>query len=179
MMTHTRTAAPDTPADSHTDPGPTPRPTPRPSVPAELFMDQTSILVISANKGINRMVSHALQGERGARVTSRTASLIDMADGKTGGSVASVNRHDIIVFDLTGAPGEMAALARLTRSRGQGTHYLAMSYDTLPLDTARDLVEAGVDHILPLRDIRPDLLDVADLRPAIAQAEARRTAPQG
>ena len=140
----------------------------------DAFIEQTSILVISANKGINRMVSHALNGEPGARVTGRERSVIDMAENQA----PFVNRHDIVVFDLTGAPGELDALASLTRGRGHDTRYLAMSYETLPLETAQALVAAGVDELLPLTNIRPDLLDVADLRPAIAAAEARRAAAQ-
>lgn len=145
------------------------------TLPPDLFLEQASILVISQNKGINRMVSHALQGEPGARVTSREVSLQEIARG----GAASVNRHDIVVFDLSDAPGEMEALERLTRARGAGTRYLAMIYETLPLDKARALVAVGVDHVLPLCDVRPDLLDVADLRPAIAAAEARRAERAG
>jgi len=127
---------------------------------------RASILVASLNNGMNQMVSAALSAEDGASVAALRASLADLAALEPD----FVNGHDVVVFQADPADAaEMAALAAVTARRGGQTRFLAMTSEGLRLADAKALMEAGVDEVLPLASIRPDLRHAVDLSAETAE----------
>ena len=134
-------------------------------------MAPTSILVASLNNGLNQMVTVAMKAEEGAKVSTLKVSISALADM----GANFVNEHDVVVFAADPASDdEMAALNKITAQRGERTRFLAMTSDALTLADARALMAAGVDEVLPLASIRPELRHAVDLQPEVQAAEDRR-----
>ncbi|MFK7938199.1 MAG: CpaE family protein [Roseovarius sp.] len=112
------------------------------------------ILVSSQTPGMAEMVCRALSQDHAVEVQQAKLSVSDLNTDET----HAISEYDIVVLDIK--PGDDDALAALRSLRARApetTRFLAMTADALTLAFARQLMDAGVDEVLPLMDVRPEL----------------------
>lgn len=131
----------------------------------------TRILVISSNNGLGQMIGAALGSEASTSVDYSQNSLADLKTEST----SLMDGYNVVVFEAhPGNDMEMHVLRKLTAARPPETKFLAMTAGELTLAYAKDLMDAGVEEVLPLSAIRPDLKDSVALEPHIEHAITRR-----
>ena len=109
-------------------------------------MNNSSILLISADEKISSSVGDALEDIEGTKVNREESSVSKL----NGAAVEMASNHDIVIFatDPSNA-ADLSAIEVLTDNRGENTIYLALTDGDLPLSKARALTRAGVDDVLP------------------------------
>lgn len=133
------------------------------------------ILVTSPMPGMADMVSRALSQDHAVEVAQARMSVAELQADET----LAVSDFDIIVLDIKpGDEDELAALRALRGRAPETTRFLAMTADALTLAFARKLMEAGVDEVLPLMDVRPELRQAQDLGAEVNAAGMQVAAPQ-
>ncbi len=129
----------------------------RSSAPLEEKATQTNrVLVVSPTKGMGDMVGRALLADDAVDVTVDTRPLNQLVrdDGLDWTNLS------VVVFEAhPGNDLEMRALRELRGKAGPATRFLAMTAEQVTLAYAKDLMDAGVDEVLPLTAVRPDLRD--------------------
>ncbi len=166
--------APEVPAENAELPTPETTATERSVVetsPTGTPLEIVKILVISANKGLGKMIGQALGGEAATKVDFANNSLADLHKEATD----FLDGYNIVVFEAN--PGndlELHALRKLKATRPEDVKFLAMTAGELTLAYAKELMEAGVDEVLPLSSIKPDLRDTVALEPHMEEALKRR-----
>ncbi|WP_298359527.1 AAA family ATPase [uncultured Litoreibacter sp.] len=147
-------------------------PTPKmePNAPTEQ-VSGVRILVISDNNGLGQMIGAALGADAETKVDYARNALADLKDQDP----AFLEGYNIVVFEAhPGNDLELHSLRKLTAIRPEGTKFLAMTAGELTLAYAKELMEVGVDEVLPLSAIRPDLQDTVSLEPHVDKEVARR-----
>lgn len=131
----------------------------------------TRIFVVGATPGIAEMVARSLSHDDGVSTQSRQASLGDLVADAT----FDLSGIDVIMFEIAqGNDGELAALRSL-REQGAGrVKFLGVTSETLSLAVAKQLMDAGVDEVMPLRIGRPELADATQIAPELDAATTRR-----
>lgn len=138
---------------------------------------QAQIVMVSPNNGLCQMICVALQGDDPAAVDVLRLPLADVAaDG------AMLDGYATVVFECHPNDAvEMAALRQLTARATRGTRFLAVTSEMLSLSAAKQLMEAGVEEVLPLDTVKPRLdrfVDLAeDARPAHRAAKVQSASP--
>ena len=133
----------------------------------------TKILVISDNNGIGQMIGTALGAEANTQVDYSKNALADLGTEDT----TFLDGYNIVVFEAhPGNDIELHCLRKLTAACADNTTFLAMTAGELTLAYAKELMNAGVDEVLPLSAIRPDLRDTVELGPQIDHEIAKRGA---
>lgn len=131
------------------------------------------ILVISDNNGLGQMIGAALGADAETKVDYARNALADLKDEDP----AFLEGYNIVVFEAhPGNDLELHALRKLTAMRPEGTKFLAMTSGELTLAYAKELMDVGVDEVLPLSAVRPDLQDTVSLEPHVDKEVARRGA---
>ena len=135
---------------------------------AEQRAPQAAIVMISPNNGLCQMIRVALQGDDPAGVDVMRVSLADVA---ASGAVA-LQGYQTIVFECRPSdPAEMAALRTLTSGVAPGTRFLAVTDEMLSLSAARLLMDAGVEEVLPLMAVQPQMAHAVDLASDLQSAD--------
>lgn len=129
-------------------------PHPAPSAPPRQAAEpqQTRTLVVSDVPGTAEQVAKALAQDASLTVGHRETSLADLA------RVPSVDiaATDLIIFDIrVGANDDLEALQTLRDMGHSGLKFLGVTAQTLTLATARALMDAGVDEVIPMTSIAP------------------------
>lgn len=137
--------------------------------PAPQDWGLTSILVACANNGLGQMVGLALGAEPSVVVATARVSLAGLLAMGPGAFAP----HDIIVFEASSTePDQLDALRAISDATQGRMRFLAMTAEPLSLAQARALLDAGVEEVLPLSAVRPDLRAVVTIDAPDAPAEA-------
>lgn len=132
------------------------------------------ILVTSQTPGMADMVSRALAQDHAIEVEQAKMSVSELNADDT----RAMSDFDIVVLDIK--PGDADELDALRALRGRApdtTRFLAMTADALTLAFARQLMDAGVDEVLPLMDVRPELRHAQDLSSEVSGVAQQVAAP--
>lgn len=130
----------------------------------------TRTLVISDTSGTAERVAKALAQDTSLTVSHRETSLADLA------RVPSVDiaTTDLIIFDIrVGAADDLEAMQALREMGHGGLKFLGVTAQTLTLATARTLMDAGLDEVIPMTSIAP-----APSHPATVEQPAQPSAPR-
>ncbi len=131
----------------------------------------TRILSISATPGLAEMVGRGLAHDDGVSVRSQKISLADLADDPA----LDLTETDVIVFEVQpGSDAELAGLRKLQSREDNRLRFLGVTSETLSMSQVRQLMEAGVDEVMPLTLRRPELADAVQVAPVIEEARQRR-----
>jgi len=131
----------------------------------------TRTIVVSETAGIAEMVARSLGLDPSLEVTFKTCALEALAD-EDGFDIANV---DLIVFDIrAGSDGDMTALRTFGDTGSADLKFLGVTAETLSLATARGLMDAGVDEVIPLSSVSPQKEHAAPLEPVTEIAQDRR-----
>ncbi|WP_296419968.1 AAA family ATPase [Pseudooctadecabacter sp.] len=115
--------------------------------------EPTRTLVVSNSAGTAARVAAALSQDVSLTVNHRDTSLADLA------RVPSVDiaATDLIIFDIrVGNEADLDALQTLRTMGHDNLKFLGITAQTLTLATARALMDAGVDEVIPMASIAPE-----------------------
>lgn len=122
--------------------------------------DKKKVLIISQTKGMLEMVSLALDVDDAVTVAEDRRDLADIASDPA----TDLGDCHIIVFEAhPGNDQELQALVEIGAKAGPGTRYLAMTVDPITLAYAKQLMDIGVDEVLPIQAVRPELRHAVDI----------------
>lgn len=112
---------------------------------------RTRTLVLSDIPGMAEMVARGLAKDEGLNVTHRRMSLAELVVDER----FDISSVDLIVFQIR--PGNDADLNALREFRAAlpDLKLLGVSAEMLSLATARALMDAGVDEVMPLTSVQP------------------------
>ncbi|MEM9392896.1 MAG: AAA family ATPase [Pseudomonadota bacterium] len=106
---------------------------------------QTSVLVLSRNSKLVDAIERALIQSSDLAVASETLSLAEIGEA---GGLFLTNR--VIVFEANPEDElELHRLKDILSARSEENLVVALTKNDLSLQKARDLLDAGVDHVLP------------------------------
>ncbi|MDJ0629614.1 MAG: AAA family ATPase [Rhodobacter sp.] len=129
------------------------------------------ILVVSQTKGMGEMVGRAMLAEQDVGVKIDTRQLSQLVRDEA----LDLGLYSIVVFEAhPGNDLEMKALRELCGLAGSDTRFLAMTAEQVTLAYAKDLMEAGVDEVLPLAAVRPELRHAVELEGEVGRQIDRR-----
>jgi len=110
------------------------------------------VLIVSATQELSNRVAIALREDADDMdVSFETASIqtLAKADG------AALSDHAFVVFEVQVSNDlEMAALRELRQAVPQATRFLAVTAETVTLASAKMLIDAGIEEVLPLSAVR-------------------------
>ncbi len=106
----------------------------------------TSILLISADDAVAEAVQSAVSSLPKVTINSEKSSVAKM----NGAVVDLAAQNDIVVFATDPSnEDDLSAIAKLTQKRQDGSIFLALTDEDIPLSKARALTDAGADDVLP------------------------------
>lgn len=130
------------------------RVTPQPLELQDPIPVRKSILVVSPTEGIGEMVGKTIDADENFDVHVDTRPLTQLLRDEQ----LDISKCDIVVFEAhSGNDLEMRAFRELRERGGANTRYLAMTVDNVTLSYAKELIDAGVDEVLPLSSVDPEM----------------------
>ena len=132
---------------------------------------KTRTLVVSHVAGMAETVSRSLARDETLDVSYRALSLegLDQDPG------FDPSGSDLIIFHVRGAvDADLAALRSIRAAAGNPIKFLGVTSEPLSLATARSLMDAGVDEVMPIAADRPTMDQAEAIGPAADEAIARR-----
>lgn len=106
----------------------------------------TSILLISADDAVVEAVQGAVSNLPKVKINSEKTSVAKM----NGSAVELAAQNDIVVFATDPDNAEdLTAIQKLNQKRQEGSIFLALTDEDIPLSRARALSDAGADDVLP------------------------------
>ncbi|PTX54647.1 Flp pilus assembly CpaE family ATPase [Litoreibacter ponti] len=128
-------------------------------------------LILSQTPGIAEMVAQGLNKEGDIEATPLTMSLTDLVTMPD----LSMTEVSVCMFEVVQGDDAQIAALRSLREMGEGrVKFLGVTSEVLTLATARNLMDAGVDEVVPLGSISPQLSHAAALAPATEDVIAAR-----
>jgi pilus assembly protein CpaE len=135
-------------------------------------VEVTTVLMVSGSPIVLEYFERSSQSSPDTRVTTRCATLEALLE-KEGPEGFD---FDIIVFETTeGDAGQIAALRKIAALRAGRSRFLALADRQLSLAHAGALIKAGVEEVLPLATVMPELAPV----PAKASAPGAYASLEG
>lgn len=106
---------------------------------------QVPTLVLSENQKFREAVTRILQNSPEIGVSSEAVSLADI--GEAGGLFLA---HRVVIFDAyPESDADLETIAQVLTARSSDNIVFAFTDNDLSLQRARELLDAGVDHVLP------------------------------
>jgi len=140
------------------------------STPADL----PRAIVLSDTPGLAEMIARGVNAEGATKATHLKMSLADFAEMPD----LSLDEVAICLFEIKqGNDAQLAALRALKELSDGSTRFLGVTPDPLTLSTARQLLDVGVDDVLQLGDVSPQLGHSASLSEPTQQATDMRQGP--
>lgn len=131
----------------------------------------TRTMVLSETAGLAEMVARSLARDPSLDVRFEACALDTLAQN----SEFDINGVDLIVFDIrAGSDADMAALKTFRDTGPDALKFLGVTAETLSLATARGLMDAGVDEVIPLSSVSPQTSHAEPLAQATESAGTRR-----
>jgi pilus assembly protein CpaE len=114
----------------------------------------TTVLMVSGSPIVLEYFERSSHGAPDTRVTTRCSSLAALLDREGPAAFAS----DIIVFETSdGDAGQIEALRKIAKLRAGKSRFLALADKQLSLAHSGALIQAGVEEVLPLATVMPEM----------------------
>lgn len=145
-----------------------------PDAEASAQLATSRMIVVSPIAGMAIMLARGMVSDPSVQVDPLVMSLAALAETPD----LSLEAVDTCVFDIHQGDDTQLRALRSLRDLSQGrVRFIGATDDVLSLSTARALMEAGIDDVIPLGAQRPELADAAPLAPAAARSIAQRGTP--
>ncbi len=130
---------------------------------------RTRTMVVSEVAGMAEMVALGLAKDDGLEVSHKRVALSDLVADQD----VDLDAIDLIVFQVrTGNDADLKTLRDLKSKRGAALKVLGVSSEMLSLATARALMDAGVDEVMPLTSMQPSSAHADQVEAAVDPAQA-------
>jgi Flp pilus assembly CpaE family ATPase len=123
--------------------------------------EKNSILIVGRTPEVSARLARAFGSSPDRTLASESSSFTTM----NGHASEIALRHDVVIFEADPDNiDELDAITSMLKGRREGTFFVALTDENMPIAKARRLREAGVDEVLPETIDGGELSDLVDAR---------------